>query len=242
MKRIVTLLFASLLMLVSVAQESNAVSRATVTDSPFVLTTDTSNPMYYYIYSGRDGSKVGGDKEYVFACEIPYGDTQYKLDIVYRNPYKVDSTQLWYFVAADHGVKIVSAVEGRMVTVENTTDGGKKVYMQSPAELTNKHYVWQLDQTAGCYAFRTDDGASYLSHYGNWSSSGPQMGLYNADGSKDEGSRVYFDALDKEAEAGIATPPAKPAPQAIYTLTGQRIARITAPGIYIVDGRKVVVK
>lgn len=59
MKRIVTLFSALLLMLVSVAQESSAVSRATVTDYPFVLTTDTSNPIYYYIYSGRDGSKVG---------------------------------------------------------------------------------------------------------------------------------------------------------------------------------------
>ena len=68
------------------------------------------------------------------------------------------------------------------------------------------------------------------------------MGLYNANGHDDEGSRVFFQALPLEDyPAGIIPTIAPKQVKGIYTLTGLRINSITSPGLYIIDGKKVVV-
>ena len=208
-------------------------------DYPFVLTTDPANPALYYIYSGRDGAGQAGGC--VFCNEIPYGESKHKLVLMYKNPNNVELTQLWYFMEDENKMlKIISAADGRMITVESTTDGAKKVYMQSPEELTHKYYTWTLDVSGGCYAFKTSDGKTYLSHNGNWTTGGPQMGLYNANGSKDEGSRVFFEACPTPAAiTGVTTDTAV---QGTYTISGTRIAKPTAPGVYIIDGKKKVVR
>ena len=69
------------------------------------------------------------------------------------------------------------------------------------------------------------------------------MGLYNANAAQDEGSRVFFEALPVENyPAGITAPTATQQTETIYTITGQRINSITTPGIYIINGKKVVIK
>ena len=151
--------------------------------------------------------------------------------------------QLWYFMEGEDGLMIISLEGHRMITVASTTDGAKKIQMQTAEERTNAYYTWKLDLTNGCYSFKTSDGKSYLSHFGNWSTGGAQMGLYNANGAQDEGSRVFFEALPVEDyPAGITVPTATTATEAIYTITGQRIKSITTPGIYIINGKKVVIK
>ena len=123
-------------------------------DYPFVLTTDPANPALYYIYSGRDGAGQAGGC--VFCNEIPYGESKPKLVLMYKNPNNVDLTQLWYFMEDEDGkLKIISAADGRMVTVANTADGAKKVYMQTAQELTNKYYTWTLHKSGNYYAFKT---------------------------------------------------------------------------------------
>lgn len=233
-----TLLLLSLLTL-TVAQAQTPMAEVPAEDYPFVITTDTNAPALYYVYSGRDGNGAAGGC--VFTNEVPWKETQNKLTLTYRNPNEAALNQLWYFMeAADGKIMIISAADGRMVTVANTTDGTKKVYMQTEAERTNDHYTWTLDKTNNCYAFRTSDGKTFLSHNGNWVSAGPQMGLYNANGSKDEGSRVFFEAC--ETPSGINGVRVTPSRSGIYTLTGTRIPRITAPGIYIIDGSKRIVR
>ncbi len=208
-------------------------------DYPFVLTTDPANPALYYIYSGRDGNGQAGGC--VFCNEIPYGESKPKLVLMYKNPNNVDLTQLWYFMEDEDGkLKIISAADGRMVTVANTADGAKKVYMQAAQELTNKYYTWTLHKSGNYYAFKTSDGKTFLSHNGNWQTGGPQMGLYNADGSKDEGSRVFFEACTTpSAIHSITTTFPHPG---IYTLGGQRVQKATHPGIYIVNGKKTILR
>lgn len=70
------------------------------------------------------------------------------------------------------------------------------------------------------------------------------MGLYNANGSKDEGSRVFFEAAPEGIVTGITaiTTETKKEIQGIYTITGQKINRIEQPGIYIINGKKTFVK
>lgn len=229
MKKI-TLLFSLLVL---------TLTSASAQDYPFIITTDASEPALYYIYSGRDGGGQAGGC--VFCNEIPYGETKQKLVLMYKNPNKVELTQLWYFMEDQSGgIKIISAADGRMITVENTTDGAKKVYMQSPEELTHKYYTWTLDVSGGRYAFKTSDGKTYLSHNGNWTTGGPQMGLYNANGSRDEGSRVFFETCPTPAAiTGVTTDTAV---QGTYTISGTRIAKPTAPGVYIIDGKKKLVR
>lgn len=215
-------------------------SEVSAEDYPFRLTTDAKAPSLYYIYTGRDGN--GGAGGCVFTNEIPYGDTVNKLQLMYKNPNQAEPSQLWYFMEAEDGnIKIISAADGRMITVANTADGAKKVYMQTEEERTHSYYTWTLDATNGCYAFKTSDGKTFLSHNGNWSTAGPQMGLYNANGSKDEGSRVFFEAYTAPSgiNSAITAAPSRPG---IYTLTGTRIEKITAPGIYIIDGHKRAVR
>lgn len=212
-----------------------------VEDYPFELTTDAENPSLYYIYTGRDGNGEAGGC--VFENSIPWGESEYKLQLMYRNPNKAELTQLWYFMEEEAKIKIISAADGRMITVANTADGAQKVFMQTEEERTNTYYTWTLDKTNGYYAFKTSDGKSFLSHNGNWSTGKSQMGLYNADGSKDEGSRVFFEAYTSGDVSGInAVKPEREFRHGIFTITGKRIEKITGPGIYIVNGKKHVVR
>ena len=112
--------------------------------------------------------------------------------------------------------------------------------MLTSDKLTTESHIWQLDYTNGCYTFKTSDGKSFLSHNGNWQTGSSTMGLYNADGSKEEGSRVSFEPLNPES-TGFVRRPATEQPRVIYNITGQRIDAITAPGIYIIDGKKVII-
>lgn len=222
-------------------------TRAITTDYPFIITTDAANPVLYFIFSGRD-SQGGAEKRYVFQNSIPWEDTEYKLQIMTQDPRNFPD-QLWYFMEGEDGLMIISLEGHRMITVASTDDGAKKIQMQVAEERTNAYYTWKLDLTDGCYSFMTSDSNSYLSHNGNWATAGAQMGLYNANGDQDEGSRVFFQALPVEnypegitPPAGITAPTATVAAEAIYTITGQRIKSITTPGIYIVNGKKVVIK
>ena len=220
--------------------QSTSNTRAITTDYPFTVTTDAANPVLYFIFSGRD-SQGGTAPTYVFQNSIPWGDTEYKLQIMRQDPRNFPD-QLWYFMEGEDGLMIISLEGHRMITVASTTDGAKKIQMQTAEERTNKYYTWKLDLTSGCYAFKTSDGKSYLSHYGNWTTGGPQMGLYNANGAQDEGSRLFFEALPiEDYPAGITAPTATQQAEAIYNIAGQRIHSITAPGIYIINGKKVVI-
>lgn len=217
-------------------------SRTITTDFPFEITTDATNPIYYYIYSGRDGQ--GGPSGFVFSNEIPYKETEYKLNIVYRNPNKIDPCQLWYFMEENGCLKIICAADNRMITVPNTNDAPQCVWMQTEQERTNPHYLWKLDIANNYYAFKTSDDRTFLSHNGNWSTAKSQMGLYNANGNDDDGSRVFFEALPKNDYTAIPGISAHPAGNndVIYTICGRRIDKITAPGIYIRNGKKFIVR
>ena len=218
---------------------------ANKTDYPFTLTTDAANPVLYYIYSGRDSNK-GTELKYVFANEVPWGESTNKLQIVYKNPNEAVKNQLWYFMKAEDGnIMIISAEDHRMVTVASTEDEVRCALMQSKEERAeNSFYTWKLDYTDGCYAFQTSDGKTFLSHNGNWATAKATMGLYNANGAKDEGSRVSFEALPIEdyPTTGIINLPAAEQTKVIYNLAGQRVNSITTPGIYIINGKKVVIK
>ena len=137
---------------------------------------------------------------------------------------------------------IISAEDHRMVTVASTEDEARCALMQSKEERAeNSFYTWKLDYTDGCYAFQTSDGKTFLSHNGNWATAKATMGLYNANGAQDEGSRVFFEAVNAET-TGIINLPAAEQTKVIYNLAGQRVNSITTPGIYIINGKKVVIK
>ena len=235
------LLVLTFLSVVFSAKSQTTYSNVDAADYPFELTVNPSKPVLYYIYTGRDGAGEAGGC--VFSNEIPYGESLYKLVLMYKNPNKAELTQLWYFMEENGKLKIISAADNRMITVANTADGAKKVYMQTAEERTNDFYTWTLDKTNGYYAFKSADGKTFLSHFGNWQSGGPQMGLYNADGSKDEGSRVFFELCSDAPVTGIkGVVESNSFGMGIYTITGRKIEKITAPGIYIVNGRKTIVK
>ncbi|MBR4297353.1 MAG: hypothetical protein IKT82_04085 [Bacteroidaceae bacterium] len=238
MKHFTLILSLLLLSLTSATAQS---SRATVNaeDYPFVITTNPEKPVLYYIYSGRDGG--GSASDFVFVNEIPYGESDYKLQLMYKNPNKVELTQLWYFMEENGKIKIISAADNRMITVANTADGAQKVYTQTAEDRTHAYYTWILDKTGGYYAFKTSDGKTFLSHNGNWATGKSRMGLYNADGSKDEGSRVFFEAYNDVSGIKNAMPE-REFKYGIFTITGKRIDKITGPGIYIVNGKKRVVR
>lgn len=241
MKHFTTLFTMALVLCCSIATAQNTPNTRTITtDYPFTVTTDAANPVLYFIFSGRD-SQGGADKSYVFQNSIPWGDTEYKLQIMRKDDRNFPD-QLWYFMEGEDGLMIISLEGHRMITVASTTDGTKCIQMQTAEERTNAYYTWKLDLTDDCYAFKTSDEKTYLSHNGNWATSGAQMGLYNANGHDDEGSRVFFQALPLEDyPAGIIPTIAPKQVKGIYTLTGLRINSITSPGIYIIDGKKVVV-
>ena len=224
---------------IAIAQNSSN-TRTTTTDYPFTITTDAENPVLYYIFSGRD-SQEGTAKTYVFQNSIPYKDTEYKLQIMHQDP-RIFPDQLWYFMEGEDGLMIISLEDNRMITVGSTADAPKCIQMQTAEELTNPYYTWKLDLTDGCYAFMTSDGKNYLSHNGNWTTGGALMGLYNANGAQDEGSRVFFEALPlDDYPTGITSLTTTEQKGSIYTLTGQRIKSIITPGIYIINGKKVII-
>lgn len=210
---------------------------------PFTLTKLGGTPVLYYIYSGRDGN--GGKGSYVFTNVTPWGSKKQSLCINNQDP-RYPLNQFWYFMEAEDGnIMIVSAEDNKIVTVASTADAKKCTEMQGRANLTNKYYSWILDCTDGCYAFKTSDGKSFLSHNGSWSSGGQEMGLFSADGSKDEGTRVFIEPAPEgvvcTAVASVADDEAS-AVKGIYTICGQKIQAIERPGIYIVDGKKRLVK
>jgi hypothetical protein len=90
-------LFFSFLLLTSLSVKAQTI-KATVSaeDYPFVVTTDASEPELYYIYSGRDGGGVASD--FVFVNEIPWGESEPMLQLMYKNPNEVELSQLWYFM------------------------------------------------------------------------------------------------------------------------------------------------
>lgn len=234
MKRISTLFTLLLVVLASVHAQTN--------DYPFELTKEGEVPKLYYILSGRDGN--GGKSDYAFTNLIPWGKETPALCLNRQDP-RLPLNQFWYFMEAEDGnIMIISAEDGRMVTVPHTNNAAKCTEMQSKAELTNKFYTWIFNETNGCYAFQTSDKKNYLSHNGNWSTAGQVMGLWNADGSKDEGTRVFFDKAPEGVNTGIAalkTDTGKDAPL-IFTPAGQKVSATTRSGIYIVNGRKIVVR
>ena len=70
------------------------------------------------------------------------------------------------------------------------------------------------------------------------------MGLWNADGSKDEGTRVFFEAAPEGVSTGIKAVKVQgnETSKTIYTLSGQKQSSATRPGIYVVNGKKTIVK
>ena len=70
------------------------------------------------------------------------------------------------------------------------------------------------------------------------------MGLWNADGSKDEGTRVFFEPAPEGVSTGIKDVKvnANETTKAIYTLAGQKQNNVVRPGIYVVNGKKTIVK
>jgi hypothetical protein len=128
-----------------------------------------------------------------------------------------------------------------MVTVPNTSDGPKKAYTQKVENHTHAYYTWILDKTGGYYAFKTSDGKTFLSHNGNWATARSIMGLYNADGSKDEGSRIFFEACSGATDISNSFVD-EGKKRVVYTIAGQRIENISAAGVYIINGKKRIVR
>lgn len=234
MKRISTLFTLLLVVLASVHAQTN--------DYPFELTKEGEVPKLYYILSGRDGN--GGKSDYAFTNVTPWGTETPALCLNRQDP-RLPLNQFWYFMEAEDGnIMIISAEDGRMVTVPHTNNAAKCTEMQSKAELTNKFYTWIFNETNGCYAFQTSDKKNFLSHNGGWQTAGQVMGLWNADGSKDEGTRVFFDKAPEEVSTGIEVVKihANESPKTVYTLGGQKQNNVVRPGIYVVNGKKTIVK
>lgn len=234
MKKISTL-FILLLILVTTTQ-------AQTNDYPFELTKEGEAPVLYYIFSGRDGN--GGKSDYAFSNIIPWGKEKPALCINRQDP-RYPLYQFWYFMEAEDGnIMIISAEDNKVVTVPNTTDAPKCTEMQHKDSLTNKYYTWILDKTNGCYAFKTSNNKTFLSHNGGWSTAGQVMGLYNANGSKDEGSRVFFEKAPEGVSTGIVAVPPEACKKAtgVFTLSGQKVGKAGQSGIYILNGKKTIVK
>ncbi len=210
---------------------------------PFTITKKGEKPTLYIIYSGRD-SNGGQDKKYTFTNITPWGGNHQELCINNQDP-RYPLTQIWYFMEAEDGnIMIVSADDHKLITVANTNDGAKCTTMLSEDEVKGTNYTWILDNTNGCYAFKTANGRTFLSHYGNWQTGGQQMGLYNANGYKDEGSRVFFELAPADITVGIddIKAEAENPLSGIYTITGHKIDKIVKAGIYIIDGKKTIVR
>ena len=226
--------FTSLITLMLVAV---ATLHAQTADYPFTITQPGEEPVLYYIYSGRDGN--GGKGSYVFENRTPWGATVEEVQISLADP-RYPLEQFWYFVKADDGnIKIVSALDNKIITVANTNDAAKCTKVLSEDNITTEFCTWILDCTNGYYAFQTSDKRSFLSHNGNWSTAGSRMGLYNANGSADEGSRVFFEPAPTGVTSNIGNI-YDSKEEVIFDITGRRIKQITVPGIYIINGKKVI--
>lgn len=183
MKKFFTQATMLLLLATSVQAQTN--------DYPFELSEEGRVPVLYSIFSGRDGN--GGKSDYVFTNVIPWGTKKPALCLNRQDP-RNPLNQYWYFMEAEDGnIMIVSAEDNKVVTVPNTTDAPKCTEMQHKDSITNEYYTWILDNTDNCYSFKTSDGKTYLSHNGGWGTASQVMGLYNANGSMDEGSRVFIE-------------------------------------------------
>ena len=183
MKKFFTQATMLLLLATSVQAQTN--------DYPFELSEEGRVPVLYSIFSGRDGN--GGKSDYVFTNVIPWGTKKPALCLNRQDP-RNPLNQYWYFMEAEDGnIMIISAEDNKVVTVPNTTDAPKCTEMQHKDSITNEYYTWILDNTDNCYSFKTSDGKSYLSHNGGWGTASQVMGLYNANGSMDEGSRVFIE-------------------------------------------------
>ena len=67
------------------------------------------------------------------------------------------------------------------------------------------------------------------------------MGLYNANGNKDEGSRVFFEACNTpSAISHIAS--TVQSDKGIFTISGRRITKISRPGVYTINGKKRIIR
>ena len=226
--------FTSLITLMLVAV---ATLHAQTADYPFTITQPGEEPVLYYIYSGRDGN--GGKGNYVFENRTPWGATVEEVQISLADP-RYPLEQFWYFVKADDGnIKIVSALDNKIITVANTNDAAKCTKVLSEDDITTEYCTWILDCTNGFYAFQTSDKRTFLSHNGNWSTAGSRMGLYNANGSADEGSRVFFEPAPTGVTSNIGNI-YDSKEEVIFDITGRRIKQITVPGIYIINGKKVI--
>ena len=217
----------------------------TAQNHPFTLTKAGEEPVLYIIHSGRNGGN-GGENDYVFVNLKAYNSEG--LGLTRRAPTEFFNRyleQLWYFMEGEDGnIIIKSAYDNGLIAVTNTTDKAKCAKILSEEEATGTYHTWILNNTNGFYAFQTSDQRTYLSHNGNWQTGGQFMGLYNANGSKDEGSRVFIE----KAPDGISTnieniiTEAKEKEPIIFSLTGLRVKKITHPGIYIINGKKVAIQ
>ena len=131
MKRFSTLFTMFVVALTSAMAQTN--------DYPFTLTKAGETPVLYYIYSGRDG---GGDKgDYVFTNVKPWGAEKHALCLNHQDP-RLPLNQFWYFMEAEDGnIMIISAEDGKMVTVPHSNNAAKCTEMQSKEGLTNKFYT-----------------------------------------------------------------------------------------------------
>ncbi len=211
---------------------------------PFTITQPGEEPVLYYIYSGRDGN--GGKGNYVFSNKKPWGKEEAELCLNYLDEREeFIREQCWYFMEAEDGnIMIISAHDHKMITVANTGNAPKCTKILSKEDAAGTYHTWIFNETNGCYAFQTSDRNNFLSHNGNWSTGGQQMGLWNANGANDEGSRVFFEKAPANITAGIEeiTIESNNTVKGIYTLTGHKIEKITTSGIYIIDGKKTIVK
>lgn len=145
------------------------------TGYPFDLTTDTEAPIYYRIKSGR-GNYYFTNQDDKVALVAPNGHS---------------ANQYWYFVEENNNVKIVSASDGRHISVTNTGNGAGKAAMQND-EGTNTFNTWSINITNGKIGFQTSNRATYLSHNGGFNT-GIYMGLWNDNANNDAGTEVSFE-------------------------------------------------
>ena len=123
-------------------------------------------------------------------------------------------------VASDEGLEVTAFADDASTTVK--------------ADAFGKHYL--ADAIIDGIAVKpSEDGTCSLT-----------IGIAPGDWYRADHFRLtYVGGLEEEGdEDGIAETflPTRPTSRGIYTLQGLRVTRITEPGIYIIDGRKVAVR